>query len=54
MLVYIEARVCLNGEIDKNFYFRYKQNKKRYSIKIGKYPQISLADEREKINLIPC
>lgn len=50
MLVYIEARVCSNGEIDKNFYFRYKQNKKAYSIKIGKYPQISLTDTREKAN----
>ncbi|TBR80901.1 site-specific integrase [Campylobacter novaezeelandiae] len=48
--LYIEARVRSNGEIDKNFYFRYKQNKKAYSIKIGKYPQISLADAREKAN----
>lgn len=36
--------------MDKNFYFRYKQNKKAYSIKTGKYPQISLADVREKAN----
>nr|WP_243830442.1 Arm DNA-binding domain-containing protein [Campylobacter novaezeelandiae] len=36
--------------MDKNFYFRYKQNKKAYSIKIGKYPQISLTDAREKAN----
>ncbi|WP_369122598.1 Arm DNA-binding domain-containing protein [Campylobacter novaezeelandiae] len=46
----MEARVYSNGEMDKNFYFRYKQNKKAYSIKTGKYPQISLADVREKAN----
>ncbi|MBK1973486.1 site-specific integrase [Campylobacter sp. TTU-622] len=48
--LYIEAKNSLKGTI-VFFYFRYRLNKKIHSIKIGKYPIITLANAREKANI---